>query len=86
MGGIPGSRLRRVVQTGLGILEKAAAKDQKKASEAGMDKNTPYEQRLTKTAKERNRECTYAINQSINQSINQILAASLIHTTNSNHH
>ena len=56
------------MQTGLGILEKAAAKDQKKASEAGMDKNTPYEQRLTKTAKERNRECTYACNQSINQS------------------
>ena len=54
VGGIPGSRLRRVVQTGLGILEKAAASDQKRASEAGMDKNTPYEQRLTKTARERN--------------------------------
>ena len=27
VGGIPGSRLRRVVQTGLGILEKAAASE-----------------------------------------------------------
>ena len=38
-GGIPGSRLRRVVQTRSSILEKAAASDAKKASEAGMDKH-----------------------------------------------